>query len=256
MSDADPTPPGGVDPLEEQRDFLLRSLDDLDAEYEAGDVEEEDYRRLRDDYTARAAAVLRAMEEERPREQGRSSRPASARSWLRPAALVTVVLLLAVGAGLAVARSSGTREAGEQVSGDIRLTNRDRLLQALERVNAGEPVEALELYDEVLETEPDNPEALTYRGWTLALSGLLEEGLVWLDRAVQADPGYPDARALRAVVLANGLQRPEAALEDLEALDRDALPPDILPLVDGLRQRLLEETGADTGPDLPASTVP
>ena len=49
-------------PLEEQRDFLLRSLDDLEREHDAGDIDETDYLALRDDYTVRAAAVLRSLE--------------------------------------------------------------------------------------------------------------------------------------------------------------------------------------------------
>src|SRR5437773_2437915 len=47
--------------LEEQRRFLLQSIRDLDREHAAGDLDEEDYRTLKDDYTARAAAVLRAL---------------------------------------------------------------------------------------------------------------------------------------------------------------------------------------------------
>jgi hypothetical protein len=56
--------PGGADleALEQERQFLLRSLADLDAELEAGDIEEDDYRTLSDDYTARAATVLKAIE--------------------------------------------------------------------------------------------------------------------------------------------------------------------------------------------------
>ena len=48
--------------LEEERAFLLRSLDDLDRERDAGDLDEHDYVELRDGYTARAAAVLRELE--------------------------------------------------------------------------------------------------------------------------------------------------------------------------------------------------
>jgi hypothetical protein len=51
-----------LESLEQEREFLLRSLADLDDEYEAGDIEDHDYRSLTDDYTARAAAVLRAIE--------------------------------------------------------------------------------------------------------------------------------------------------------------------------------------------------
>lgn len=44
--------------LEEQRDFLLRSLTDLDREHDAGDLDDHDHAELRDDYTARAAEVI------------------------------------------------------------------------------------------------------------------------------------------------------------------------------------------------------
>jgi hypothetical protein len=57
--------------LEEERDFLLRSIEDLEAERAAGDIDESDYRALHDDYTARAARVLRRL------EQVRSPKPAS-----------------------------------------------------------------------------------------------------------------------------------------------------------------------------------
>ncbi len=48
--------------LEAERDFLLRSIADLDAEEAAGDLDHADHDTLRDDYVARAAAVLRALE--------------------------------------------------------------------------------------------------------------------------------------------------------------------------------------------------
>lgn len=47
--------------LDEQR-FLLRSLQDLDEELAAGDIDDADYELLRSRYTARAAAVLRALQ--------------------------------------------------------------------------------------------------------------------------------------------------------------------------------------------------
>jgi tetratricopeptide (TPR) repeat protein len=43
----------------EERDHLLRSLDDLDRELAAGDIDLHDYATLRADYTSRAAAILR-----------------------------------------------------------------------------------------------------------------------------------------------------------------------------------------------------
>src|SRR5580658_2201152 len=55
-------PDADLESLEQEREFLLRSLADLDAELEAGDIDDDDYRSRTDDYTARAAAVLKAIE--------------------------------------------------------------------------------------------------------------------------------------------------------------------------------------------------
>ena len=46
----------------EERDFLLASLDDLEAEYAAGDLDDDDYAALKADYTTRAARVIRELE--------------------------------------------------------------------------------------------------------------------------------------------------------------------------------------------------
>ena len=49
--------------LEEERKFLLRSLVDLEREHAVGDVDDVDYRELKEGYTVRAAATLRAIDE-------------------------------------------------------------------------------------------------------------------------------------------------------------------------------------------------
>jgi hypothetical protein len=48
--------------LEEQRDFLLASLRDLERERIVGDVDDADYQALRSSYTARAADIIRRIE--------------------------------------------------------------------------------------------------------------------------------------------------------------------------------------------------
>ncbi len=58
--------PKGLDPerkrqLEEERDFLMKSLDDLELEHDSGGIDDESYAELHDDYTARAAAVIRTL---------------------------------------------------------------------------------------------------------------------------------------------------------------------------------------------------
>mgnify|MGYP006292610163 CR=1 FL=1 len=49
------------DRLSEERDFLLESLRDLERERQAGDIDDDDYVTLRDDYTVRAARIIREL---------------------------------------------------------------------------------------------------------------------------------------------------------------------------------------------------
>jgi tetratricopeptide (TPR) repeat protein len=249
--------------LEEERDFLLTSLDDLEREHDAGDVDDDDYAELRDDYTARTAAVLRAIEERHA--VARAAR--SDRSWLRVAAWVALVGVLAVAGGVLVARSSGNRPPGGQASGDIRLSSRDLLLeaqqytgQATQQLQDGDPDAALasyqlaiESYQRVLEVLPTNAEALTYQGWvlnTIAVnvgddpSGaeLRAQALVRLDEAIAADPDYPDARVFRAIILRNTGQA-EAARADLATVGDDEVPAFMRDMVTSLRQSLTAPPG-------------
>src|SRR6478752_1355142 len=99
---AEPRDRKGLDPerrrqLEEERDFLMQSLDDLDLEHETGGIDDESYRELHDDYTARAAAVIRTLRD------GVDVTPAPAprapNRTRRRVVLVSVVLVFAIAAG-------------------------------------------------------------------------------------------------------------------------------------------------------------
>jgi hypothetical protein len=57
----------------EERDHLLRSLDDLDRELAAGDIDPHDYATLRADYTTRAAAILRTENNTNPGIQSKAA---------------------------------------------------------------------------------------------------------------------------------------------------------------------------------------
>jgi tetratricopeptide (TPR) repeat protein len=228
------TPSTSVAALEEQRDFLLRSLEDLEREHDAGDVDDADYTALKDDYTARAASVLRALDE------GREVRPPARRrrSPARRVAVVLGVLVFAGLAGLLVAQASGRRDAGDLPSGGLRQSVTEKLNEAGRLLGEGEAEEAVALYDEVLADQPGNVEALTYRGWVLyQLLGEPEEGLTSLLDAATLDRTYPDAAAFLAVVFfRNGLIRQAAQeLDRLEALDP---PPAMLELTAGLREEI------------------
>lgn len=196
---ATPTASGRLDPdrlarLEEERDHLLASIEDLDREHDAGDLDDHDHAELLDDYTARAAEVIRAIDEHRDlAEAGRPTRD------LRRGALVAVaVLVLAVGAGVLVARSSGQRGAGTMTGNGDSLRER---LASCQMLSFQKPAKGVTCYDAILRTSPQNLEALTYQGWALIRDGRVERGAKNLARVVELDPDYPDVRVFRAIAL-------------------------------------------------------
>jgi hypothetical protein len=211
LSAATAVDPDRLAALEEERTFLLRSLRDLDAERAAGDVDDDDYTTLRDGYTKRAADVLREIDDGRSRLPRR--RPASR---ARRLVIVAGVIAVAVGAGILVARSSGDRLAGDEITGDAPGGGGGgvaSLLAEARLLRAADPGRAMQLYGQVLEEQPDHPEALTYSGWLLlflgaeasdeALSSEAVDGArANLAEAIAADPGYADPHCYLAIIAA------------------------------------------------------
>lgn len=232
-----PRPSPALDPdaraeLEDQRNFLLRSLEDLERERAAGDLDAGDYQVLHDDYTARAAEVLRALEAggSRPAQAGGGARPGQRMRRLVAWGLVGT---MAVSAGLAVAASSGSRLAGETLSGEIRPTASGQLQQAAQLAQGGQVTEALEVYDELLAGDPDNVEALSERGLLLVSLAqatrrpvLAEQGATSIDRALALEPDNPRALFYRGLALRLGDDDAGAAAAFAAALAAD--PPPML----------------------------
>ena len=192
--------------LVEERDFLLRSLRDLDAERAAGDIEEADYHALKDEYTARAAAVLRALDEPEPPPVVDDVGPLPRRSLKAPIA-VLVVVGLAVLAGWAVASSSGDRTARQAITGILpavapaHVSITARLGQAQQLIVQQKLLDAVKLYDSILKDQPNQPEALAYKGWLLYLAGLVDQGLQSVTQATTTTPSYTDAHFFRGKIL-------------------------------------------------------
>lgn len=211
--------------LEEERDFCLRSLRDLDAEFAAGDMAEEDYRSLRDSYTVRAAAVLKALgaggyDDARgaavqpalngsghPSESpAADSRPVSSSGWRRRAGVAVGVVVITAGACWTVVASSATRLPGQEITGQALGSEQvaAQLLAAQRAVSKGDDVTALKDYQKVLSSQPDQPEALTGEGWLLAQTqqpALLNQGLGMLASAERVAPDYSPAHLYRGIAL-------------------------------------------------------
>jgi tetratricopeptide (TPR) repeat protein len=247
---------GSLDPdalaaLEDQRDFLLRSLDDLEREHAAGDVDEHDYETLKDDYTARAARTIRAIDSHQARlAAGRGAGPR--RSRARIAAVAAGVAAFAVLAGVLVAQASGRREAGDALTGDIRESTRVQFLEAEAAAREGRLDDAIEIYDELLAEQPDNVEALASKGWLQFQSGD-PAGLDTLTEAAEVDPEYPMTHFFLAFILAEA-GRGEAAASELDRFEALDPAPGDLALVEstGLREHIDALLASGT----PATTTP
>lgn len=203
--------------LEEERRFLLGSIADLDREHDVGDVDEHDYVVLRDGYTARAATVLRAI------DQGSEALPGARRTRRSVTAAWAIgVLIVASVAGWGVARWSGQRTPGQTMTGGVAVDDVTAKLAEARALIATDPQRTAELYREVLDVDPDNAEARTYTSWLLALSAggaseataalALEQAQVGFEAVTASSPDYADAHCLYAVMAVRLLPEPNVEL--------------------------------------------
>ncbi len=245
--------------LEEERRFLLRSLADLEREHEAGDVDDIDYRELRDGYTVRAAATLRAIDE------GRAALPPRPPvNWPRRIGTGAFVVVLIGVVWWALSASSAQRLPGQEITGDP-VDERQLVLAQARTVQSQQPAAAAALYAQVLDDEPDNVEALTYRGWTLTLSLIgetdtavitetLRESVDLLAAAIDIDPSYADPHCFLGIVQGRFLGQADAALPYLDTcLDLEP-PADIRGLVEAFRQSMSEAAAGDDAPPVTDAT--
>lgn len=211
--------------LVDQRDFLVRSIDDLDAEISTGALDADDHAALLEHYAERLGAVeaelaaLDAAATDVDESAPEAARPAAA-PWRRRLGSRRARRLLgwsaagcfAVAAVLLVSAFAGLRLPGEGVSGTSTVSAQQQLDETLAQAaivgSEGNVSEAVRLYDQVLATDPNEPVALTYGGWLVRLAGLSKRDAIVvaagdssIAKAVRVAPSYPDAHALYGVAL-------------------------------------------------------
>lgn len=224
--------------LQEEQQFLLRSLGDLERELSAGDVETDDYEVLKDSYTARAAVIIRELATES------DPQPPRRIGW-RPLAWSALVLALAVTAGIVVARNTGERLPGQGMNGPIEDGSVSSILVQARAMGMSDIPGVLDLYSRVLAIEPDNVEALTYFGWFTVLSSTqeseasigaerLQNGLVLLRQATITDATYPDAHCFLGIAFFRFLDDAEAAKPAMTTCLESNPPAEVASLVQGL----------------------
>jgi tetratricopeptide (TPR) repeat protein len=238
--------------LEDERDFLMKSLDDLELEHESGGIDDDSYAELHDDYTARAAAVIRTLRD--GIDVMPPTPPRSPSRTRRRVALVAAVLVFAIAAGTSLAYALGARLPGQTSSGNSAAapstTNPAQAalakkIQDLEaKVNASpddydlrleladayatnaDLPTAIKQWDAAITIDPTRPEAQALLGRALYLVSqqmgdktaqqqAVAESVAAEEKAIQNDPEYADAYFYRGVIRA-GLSQYAASQSDLQ----------------------------------------
>jgi tetratricopeptide (TPR) repeat protein len=225
--------------LEEERRFLLESLRDLERENAAGDIDDEDYRVLKNGYVHRAAQIIKVLE---AGVDAREARPVA--SMKRKLGVVATVALIAGASGWFVAQQSGQRLPGQTISGGIEDSTASMLSQA-RALNFSEPKTAIDLYSKILALNPDHVEALTYRSWLIALVArdapddmrilAFAAATQGLDRAIGVEPDYPDAHCFLGIVRFRLAGDAAGAKEQLDICAAMNPPAEVMGFVDSIR---------------------
>lgn len=177
-----------------------------------------------------------------------------ARDSRRRPIVVTLVIALVVGigGGVLVARQSGQRLPLQTPTGGIEDSTSSLLAQA-RLAGPTNVTAAIDLYGRVLETNPDNVEALTYRAWLIMISARQFDDdlrrqaygstVAALGRAIELDPEYADAMCFLGIVVFRDGGDAASAREFLDrCLDRDP-PAEVRGLVESLSAEVDEALG-------------
>jgi cytochrome c-type biogenesis protein CcmH/NrfG len=238
--------------LEDERDFLMRSLDDLELEHESGGIDDESYAELHDDYTARAAAVIRTLRDGVDVTPPRAPTPRN--QTRRRIVLVAAVLVFALVAGTSLAYALGARLPGQTSTGNsaaapsttnatghalaqkiddlqkqVNASPNDydlRLQLADAYANNADLPTAIKQWDAAITIDGSRPEAHALIGRALYLVSeqiadkssqqqTVAESLAAEDKAIENDPEYADAYFYRGVILA-GIKQYSASQADLQ----------------------------------------
>jgi tetratricopeptide (TPR) repeat protein len=178
--------------LNDQRDFLLRSIADAHSEHHAGDLSDADFSLLVARDRRRLAEVELALGELAPPPPSPpppppSPPPPSAPTVTAPGGptppladapkmsrwrligILSCCALIVIGVLILVDHALSFRLPGQAISGGITQTRaqliEQQLAQAATLYSGGQTAQALTLYEKVLSEDPTDPTALAQSGW-------------------------------------------------------------------------------------------
>lgn len=209
--------------LEDEREFLVASLEDAEREHEAGDLSDDDYAVLtRRDRTRldEVTGLLTAHDEDEANEakevatNGASPRgAATGQRSRRPLVLVLAgTALVLIGAVVLVIRLTSDRLPGQTATGSVQLSQAQRINQELGQadalLSANDVTDAAKLYSQVLQLDPHDPPALAQLGWLTYEQGVVGSdtksvtaGRDLVEEAIAADGSFGPAHLYDGVIL-------------------------------------------------------
>ena len=210
----------------EQKEFLLKSLQELDQELESGNLSSDDHDMLVRRYTRELASIAESEEAASSGQQPKKGYRTKALLWSLG------VVLLGVVAGITVSQTSGDRSEGESITGSIRKSVNTQISEAQMLLgNRDRWGEAIEIFDQVLEVQPSNVEAMTYRSWLNYQSGAdADIQIAAWEEVLVLEPSYPDALVFISIALSNEGRHSQAATY-LDELRSSPVREDILGIV-------------------------
>ena len=227
--------------VENEKYFLIKSLNDLDDELAKGDISQKDYLQLTRRYKRRLITlnIRKPSSSQKPKLQN------ATKTWLTVAFLVAV----AVVSGLAIANFSGERSASETLTGSIRKSTVTKLQEVQQLLSDSKTwPQAIEIYEEVLEDQPSNVEAITYRAWLSYRQGAASEPLIEEWNEVRLlNPEFADAIVFLTIALSDEDRFPEA-LSQLKELNEIEVAPQLQSVLDS--QGLIGKVYAEAKYDL------
>ena len=105
----------------------------------------------------------------------------------------------AVIVGLLLVTASGERGDGEITGATLDDGSGSSGTEACQPLAMSDPESGVECYDEILDSDPEDAEALTYRGWAQLRAGNFQEGRADLSEAIGLAPDYADPHVFLAI---------------------------------------------------------
>ena len=224
--------------LEQERARLYADLRELEFDFQAGKLSQNDYAELRREIETKAAAVLNeldsravAVRNQQPaRKQPPRSIPAAPsglRGWQLAAGGI-FLLLFGLTLGIVLTNSIRPRESerdsltGDFLTGTAGASSSNEVSSALQAGKAAfekqDWTKAIEGFKKALAVDPNQPEAHAYMGFILIQAGHADAALIAFDKALATAPNFPMALWGKGMTLYKEKQDYAGARESLTKL--------------------------------------